>query len=174
MLQRVAHAVAVADLVADQVPALFDQLLQSAHGRAFRLEAAQLVAVAAQQFERQLGVGGIILGPARRKGLAIFGERRRIDRKQHQEVVLLQGIDQRSLADLQTHGDGSATKALFQPTRPLRDGLGPVEQDATFPLVTVRRLQADIVFGIGPIDTDEGSKFSVGLSFHDSPPRVLK
>ncbi len=127
-----------------------------------------------KHFERQLGIGGIILGSTRRKGLAILGQRCRIDRKQNQPGVLLQGIDQRSLANLQTHGDGSASKALHQSMGPLRDGLRPMQHDATFAHVTVGRLQADIVFGIGPVDTDEGSKFSSGLSLHDLPPRVLK
>src|SRR5204863_2156413 len=94
-----------ANLVAHQNPALLDQLLQRAHGHALRLEAAQLVAVVTQQFECELGVGGIILRTARREGLAVFGKRRRIDWKQDQKVVLLQRIDQGSFADLETDGN---------------------------------------------------------------------
>ena len=71
--------------------------------------------------------------------------------------------------------DSSSPRSIYanllavRHSSPIGDLLGPVQHHATFALVTVGRLQADIVFGIGPVDTDEGSKFSVSLSIHDSP-----
>jgi hypothetical protein len=132
---------------------------KGSHGRALRLEASQLIAVAAKSFERELGVSGIILGTARREGLTILGERRRIDWEQDEEVVLLQRIDQGSGADFQTHGDRRPAKR--RSSGPLLDGLGPIQQDAEFPLATIGWLQTDIVFGIGPADANESRKFDV-------------
>jgi hypothetical protein len=116
-----------------------------------------LITVAKEELELQLGVRGIILGLARGEGLAILGQRG-IDREQDQKVVLLQGIDEGALGKLEAHGNGPPLEALSQCTRPRLDGIGAVGQDAGLSPSGVGCLQADIVFGIGPIDADEGGE----------------
>ncbi len=43
-----------------------------------------------QQIERQFRIGRIVLGPTRLECLAISGQRQRVDRKEHEEIILLQ------------------------------------------------------------------------------------
>ena len=58
--------------------------------------------MAQQQIERELGIGGIVLGAAGVEGLAVLGQGRRIDREEHEEVIVLQRVDDRSLGELKS------------------------------------------------------------------------
>lgn len=127
---------------------LFDEILQRAHGDPLWVEGFELIAVAKEELELQLGVRGVILGLARGEGLAILGQRCGMGREEHQKVVLLQGIDERALGELQAHGNGLPLEALSQCTRPRLDGIGAVGQDAGLSSSGVGCLRADIVFGM--------------------------
>ena len=81
--------------------------------------------------------------------------------------MLLQRVDERPLGQLQAHGHRSALKALSERASPLLDGVGAMNQDVKLSLLSVGNLQTDIVFRIGPIDADEGGKFSIGLRLHE-------
>src|SRR5438094_913520 len=74
----------------------------------------QLVAVAQEQFQSELRVGGIRLGVTRRERLAVFRQRGRMNREEHQKIVLLQSVDERSLGELQAYRHRLAAKALSQ------------------------------------------------------------
>jgi hypothetical protein len=111
-------------------------------------------------------------GLARGEGLAILGQRGGMDREEHQKVVLLQGIDERALGKLEAHGNGLPLEALSQCTRPRLDGIGAVGYDAGLSPSGVGGLQADLVFGIGPIDADEGGEVvACRLRLHEAPPK---
>jgi hypothetical protein len=160
-----------AHLVGHQGPALLHQSLQGAHGRALRLQCGELIAVRHQPFERQLRVGGVVLGVAEAEGFAILRQRGRMDGKQHEAGIRLQRVDQWPLAQLQAHGDGASFEALLQPQRPLRQALWTMGQHAELARVVARRLQTDVVLAIRPVDADEGGRLGVGESFHHWPPK---
>ena len=146
-----------------QQTSLFNETRQCTHGSALGLEGLELVAVPDEQFELILGIGGVILGMTWCEGLAIFRQRRRIDREQDQEIVLLQCVDERPLGELQAYRHGPTLKALSERASPLLDGVGTMNQDVKLSPLGVGNLQADIVLRIGPIDANERSKFIVGL-----------
>jgi hypothetical protein len=81
--------------------------------------------------------------------------------------MLLQRVDERPLGELQAHRHRPALKALSERARPLIDGFGTMWQDSKLSLLSVSNLQTDVVFRIGPIDADEGGKFSIGLRLHE-------
>src|SRR5262245_32406101 len=89
LLERAAQPVGDAGLVADEIAPLLDQSGQGSHGRTLRLERLQLLAVAYQQLERDLGIGRVVLGAAGDESLAILVKRGRIDRKPHDELIAL-------------------------------------------------------------------------------------
>jgi hypothetical protein len=68
-----------------------------------------------------------------------------------------------------------ALEALSQRIRLRLDGIGAVGQDAGLSPSGVGCLQADIVFGIGPIDADEGGEFvACRLRLHGGTSEVLE
>src|SRR5512132_2698196 len=107
----------------------------------------------------------------RREGLAVLRQHAGINREEHQELVLLQGIDERPLGELQAYRHGPAGKALAQRASPFLDRLRAMRQDGKLPFFIVGNLQTNVVFSIGPIDADEGGKFRVWLWLHDSSPK---
>ena len=92
-----------------------------------------------QQIQGKFGIGGIVLGAAGFEGLTILGQGRRVDRKEHEEVVLLQRVDNRALGQFQSNRDGAA-EALVQRLRPLIDGRHPVGNAIEFARLVTRRL----------------------------------
>jgi len=59
-----------------------------------------------------LGIGRVILGAAGDESLAVLGQRGWIDRKQHDELVPLQRMHQRSFGDLQADGNRPTETAV--------------------------------------------------------------
>ena len=89
-------------------------------------------AVLEEQLEADLRVGGIALGPAGLKGLAVAGRGDRVDRVKHEEAISHEGGDERAFGLLQTEGDLPIGEALGQRGRPLGDGFGGVLQGGAF------------------------------------------
>jgi hypothetical protein len=69
-----------------------------------------------QKLKRVLGVGGVVLRPARRERASVASERRRLHGEQHEDVVFEQRRDDRSLCELQANGDARTVEALAQLT----------------------------------------------------------
>ena len=82
------QAVGQTDFVADQATAVLDELRQGAHGGALGAEGCELVAVFEEDFDLEFGIGGVIFGPARGKRFAVLGHGERIDRKEHEEIIV--------------------------------------------------------------------------------------
>ena len=120
--------------------------------------------MAHQKIQRQLGIGRIVLGPAGLEGFAVLGKGQRVDRKEHEEVVLLQRVDDRSLGQFEGNRDG-ATEALLQRSRPLIDARNLVGNAIELALIIVGRLQADVVLRICPINADIGRERRVDTGF---------
>ena len=132
------------------------------------IERSQALTVVHQQFKCMLGVGRIVLGAAGLECFAVLRQGRRIDRKEHEEVVLLQRIDQGPLGQLQRDGDGTA-ESLPHRDRPLVDRIDLVFDARELASLAVCTLQTDVVLLVGPVDADEGGEL-VGKRLHDTPP----
>ena len=88
VFERTGQAIGQPDFVADQAPAVFNELRQGAHRWALAGEGGELVAVFEQEFDLEFGIGGVIFGPARGKCFAVLGHGERIDGKEHEEIIL--------------------------------------------------------------------------------------
>jgi hypothetical protein len=174
LLQRAGQAVGDPRLLIDEFPSLFQQAFERANADALWLQGFQLVAVAQKDLQRDLRIGRIGLGVAGLEGLTILRQGGGIHRKQDKEVMFLQRVDQRSAGDLETDGQRLAVKALPERSGPLINGVGAMGQHGEFTLAASGRLQADVVFRIGPVDADEGGEFWVGFRSHSSYLQVLE
>ena len=85
---------------------------------------SEFVAVLAEQLEADLGIGGIALGPAGLKSLAVACGGGRVDRVEHKEGISHEGGDEGAFGLLQAEGDLALGKALGERTGPLRDRFG--------------------------------------------------
>ena len=103
----------------------------------------------------ELGVGRVILGAAGRKGVTVPGERGRLHRKEHEEIVLEQRGDDGPLAELETDRYWSATKALSELLRPDPDGSRLVLDDGALPPIDACHGEAHVVLFVGPIQANE-------------------
>ena len=160
--------------IVDHTAAVFDELFQGAHRGALRIERLQRVAMGKPQCEREGGICGVVLGPTRCEGFARPRQRQRIDGEEGQKVLLSHGGDQGPLVACEADGKGWAVEPRAQRADPRVDSLGRVREDKVLSFRGASRLQADIMFAIGPVDTDEGSKFLVRLLLHVSPPRLCE
>ena len=88
VLEGTGQAVGDPDCVADHAATMFDELCEGTHSGAWRIERLQLVAMGQQQFELELGIGGIVFGPTGREGLAIPRQRQWVEGKEDQKVML--------------------------------------------------------------------------------------
>ena len=118
----------------------------------------ELVPMREQQCKLQCGVGGIVLGPAGGEGFAIPCQRQRIDREEDQKVILAQGEDQRPFVECEAESHGLAVKPRTQRGDPRVDGLGRVLKLEALAFCRASRLEAPIMFGIGPVDPNKGRK----------------
>ena len=82
------QAIRQTDFVADEAPAVFDELRQGAHCRALGGEGGEPVAVFEEEFDLEFGIGGVVFGPAGSKRFTVLGQGERIDGKEHEEIIL--------------------------------------------------------------------------------------
>src|SRR5215475_2932163 len=154
VLERAAQAVGDAGLVANEIAPLLDQRGQGSHWRALRFKRLQLLWVAYQQLERDLGIAGVILGAAGNECLTILSQHGWIHGKQHQELIALQRMHQRAFGHFQANGN-RPTEALIQRSGPLLDRLRAVSHYALLALLRAGTLQTEVVLLIGPIYPDQ-------------------
>ena len=107
--------------------------------------------MAEQKLQGEFRIRGVILGAAGREGIAVSSQRRRLNRKEHEEVVLEQGGNDGALAELETNRDGSASEALSEPLGPGPESSGLVLDDRTLSLADARHGKAHVVLLVGPI-----------------------
>lgn len=158
VFQGTGETVGDAHLVADQAAAVFDAWLEGTHLGAWGVERLPCVAMLEEELERQFGVRGIVCGMAGREGFTIRGQGPRGDGEQDQERVCTQGVDERAFVQFEAHRDGASDEPLPEGTCPCVDGLGGMLESTERPGVGADDVSADVVRGIGPIDTKEGSK----------------
>src|ERR1700674_137563 len=134
---------------------MLGQAEQGAHGHTLRLQRRKSLWMSQQKIEGKFGVGGIVLGPAGLEGFAILGQSRWVDWKEHEEVVLLQRVDDRALGQFKSNRDGAA-KALVQRLRPFIDAGHLVGNAVELASIVTGYLKADVMLGIRPIDANVG------------------
>jgi hypothetical protein len=157
VLQGTGQAIREAHVVADQTAAMVAKLFEGTHGGALGLEGLELVAMLAQELKLECRVRGIVLGVAGSEGFAVLGQGQRIDGEQDEERVWPQGLDQRAFVEFEAHRHRASCKPLVYGLCPRVDGLWFVLESTELPGVRADGLSADIGFGIGPLDTNEGS-----------------
>jgi hypothetical protein len=113
LLGQVGDAVGEADAILNEIAAALDQATQHAHGRPLLVKRCELVAMAGEDVDSDLGVAGVVLRSAGREGAAVARQGRGVDGEEHEEVVLEQGRDDRALGEL----DATATGAPWNRTR---------------------------------------------------------
>jgi hypothetical protein len=158
LLQRVRDPVGQPNPIFDQLPPSHHHRAQGPHVRAVRLQLRQLL----PELQGQAGVRRIVLRSARRERLPVLRQRQRVHGEQHEDVVLQQGRDDRSLRELQADGHLAPPEPLPQALRPLLDGRRPVLQDRRLYHLRSRRHQAHVVLAVRPVDAHERRELRIG------------
>src|SRR5438552_3013436 len=117
----------------------------------------QTITMMLQEVEQIISIGGIIFAVGGGESLAILGEGGRVDRIEHEEVVLEQRVDQWPARLLETDGDWLISEALAQREGPLLQSCRRVFDDGLFALSGARVQKTNGVLLIGPIDGHQGS-----------------
>ena len=127
------QAIRQTDFVADQAPAVFNELRQGAHRRALGGEGRELVTVFEQELDLEFGIGGVIFGPARGKRFAVLGHGERMDGKEHEEIIVAQRGHDGPFIEFQAHRDRLAVEARAQGLDPRIDRLRAVFEPQKLP-----------------------------------------
>ena len=151
---------------------MLGQAEQGPHGYALRMKRFEPLRVVQQQIESHFGIGRIVLGPTGLEGDTILCQRRWVDWKEHEEVVLLKRIDDRAFGQFKGNRNPAA-KSLIQGFRPFIDAGHLVRNAGELALIAASSLQTDVVLGIAPIDADIGRKWLGTCRFHVASPKVI-
>jgi hypothetical protein len=111
------------------------------------------------------GIGAVILGPTDGKGRAIILQGLGVDGKEHDEVIGQQGREHRAAGGFDADGHPAVAKAIPQLGHPFMDGLGGLLQAHMFGFGPVGRVEPQVMFLVGPIQTDGGRE--VGGCIHN-------
>jgi hypothetical protein len=158
VFQGTGQAVGQTDCVADQAPAMFDELRQGAHGGALGAERGELVAVCEEDLDLECGIGGSIFGPARGTRFAVPGHGERMDGEEHEEIIVAQRGHDGSFLEFQAHRDGLSVEARAQGLDPGVNLFRTMFEAQTLPLCSASGLEADIVLRISPVEANKGRK----------------
>src|SRR5215813_13565069 len=174
VLEGTGEAVGAPHVVADHTATVCDELGAGAQRGALRLERLELGAMGEPPCELEGGVRGGVFGPAGREGCAIPCQRQGLEREEDQKGILAQGGDQGACVACETDGHGLAVAARAQRGAPRVDGLGCVRALEACTWCGASRLEAPIMLGSSPVETNKGSKGFVGYLRHASSPRVCE
>jgi hypothetical protein len=166
VFERTRQAIRQPDCVADEAPAVFDELRQGAHRGALRDKGGEFVTVFAQDLDLECGIGGVIFGPARGKRFAVLGHGEWIDGKEHEAIIVLPRSHKRAFIEFQADGNRLAVAARAQGAAPRVDRFRTVGEPQKLPVRRTGDLSADIVCGIRPVKAHKGRKCFGGLWLH--------
>ena len=158
VFQRPGEAVSPAHCVADQTATMFDEWLKRTQRGALGGEGLEFVAMLQQELQLQCSVRGVVFRMAGGEGFAVFGQGARMDREQHEECILTQGVDERTFVEFKAHRDGAACEPLLEGTCPRVDGLWFVVELTAFAGGRVNGVSADVVLSSSPINAHKGRK----------------
>ena len=166
VFERTRQAMRQPDFVADEAPAVFDELRQGAHRGALRDKGGEFVAVFEQDLDLEFSIGGVIFGSARGKRVAVRGHGERIDGKEHEAIIVLQRRHNGTCIAFQADGKRLAVEPRAQGADPRVDRFRTVCETQKLPARRTGDLSADIVFGIRPVKAHKGRKCFGGLWLH--------
>ena len=145
----------------DRAAALFQETGKRARLRIVWEQGSEFVAVMEEQLEADLRIGGIALGPAGFKGLAVASGGGRVDRVEHEEGISHKSAEEGAFGLLQAEGNFPIGETLFQRTGPLRDRFWSVLQGGGFTLARCAIVETQSVLCAAPIQPKESSKVAV-------------
>ena len=160
-LQRRRQLVRQSGSFVHQMPPVFGQQLNAAGQNIIGNPDAQMLAMSHQDLQQQVGIAGIILGPAGMKRLSELRQRLRVDRIEAQKIDMHQRIDQRSAFLFDSDGDGPSGKSLPQLLDPALQGLRRLIQTEALLLVSVGFLQRHSMFLVGPIQSNKCNDLNI-------------
>jgi hypothetical protein len=125
-----------------------------------------LVAVCEEECALECGSGGVVCGPAGGKRFTVLGQGERIDGKEHEEIILAQGGDNGPFIQLKTHRNGLSVEPRAQGLDPRVDRFRAVLEHQKLSSLRASGLEADIVFGVSPVEANTGRTCFEGLGLH--------
>jgi len=158
VFQGTGEAIRETYFVADQTTAMFDEWFEGTYGGALGVKGCECVAMRAQELKLECGVRRVVLGMAGRAGFPVPREGEGVDGKEDEEVILTHRRDDGTLVELETDGNGLPLEPRAPGAHPRLDGVWLVFEDAERTFLGASCLQADFVFGISPVNADEGRK----------------
>ena len=172
VFERTGQAIGETDFVAHEATTRLNKLRQGAHGGALGGEGGKLVAVFEEELDLECGIGGVVFGTAGGKRFTVFGQSEWVDGKEHEEIIVAQGGHNGPLLEFKAHGNGLAVEPRTQGVDPRIDGFRTVLEASKLSSGSAGGLDADIVFGIRPVEANERGKFLLRHMLHVSSPRV--
>ena len=145
---------------------MLDEWRQGAHGGALGAEWCELVAVCEEDFDLECGIGGVIFGPARGKRFAVLGDGERIDRKEHEEIIVAQRRHDGPFREFQAHRDGLSMESCAEGLDPGVNLFRTMIEAQKLPWCGASGLEADIVLRIRPVEANKGRKYFGYLLLH--------
>ena len=133
VFERTRQAIRQPDFVADEAPAVFNELRQGAHRGAWRDKGGKFVTVFEQELDLEFGIGRVIFGPARGKRFAVLGHGERINGKEHEEIIVLQRRHHGAFIEFQADGNRLAIEPCAQGADPRVDHFRPVFETQELP-----------------------------------------
>jgi hypothetical protein len=170
VFQGTGEAIGEAHVVANEAAAMVDEWLEGTHVGALRGERFQFVAMGEPELEREFGVRRVVLGVAGRERFARPREGEWVNGKEHEAVILPQRGDEGALVEFETEGHGWLLESRAQGAHPRIDGVWLVFEDPELTCLRASGLLADVVFGLSPVDADEGRKRFYRETRQGSPP----
>jgi len=144
------------DCVADQAPAVCDELRQGAHRRALGGEGGELVAVCEEEFDLEFGIGGVVFGPAGSQRFTGRSQGERIDGKEPEEILWAQCGHHGAFLAFQADGKRLAVAPRAQGADPRINRFRAVREDQKLSSCRASGLEADIVCAIRPVEANKG------------------
>ena len=152
------QAVRAPDFVTDQAPAVFDELREGTHGGALGAEWGELVPVFQEEFDLEFRIGGVVFGTAGGKRFAVLGHGERVDRKEHEEIIVAQRGHDGPFIEFQAHRDGLSVEARTEGLDPGVNRFRTMFKAQKLPLCGASGLEANIMFRISPVEANKGRK----------------
>jgi hypothetical protein len=172
VVERTGQAVGQTDLVADEAPAVLDAWRQGAQGGALGAEWGELVAVCEEDCDLECGIGGGICGPARGKRFAVLGDGERMDRKEPEEIIVVQRGHEGPCREFQAHRDGLSMESCAEGLDPGVKRFRTLCKAQKLPLCGASGLEADIVCRIRPVEANKGRTYFGYVLLHMCSLRV--
>ena len=158
VFQGAGEAIGEAHVVAHEAAPMVDEWLKGPHVGALRGEGLKCVAMGEQELELEFGVRRVVLGVAGRERCARPRQGEWVNGTEHEAVVLPQRGDEGAFVEFETDGYGLLLEARAPGAHPRINGVWLVGEDTQLTCLRASGLQADMVWGLSPVEADEGRK----------------